>query len=131
MHFRSKKYGLSCLVCRRRKVKCDDSRPNCANCVRLNERCNYNVQDPTITRLQNTLLKSERHLWGLEQTLRSLLVLEPKQCQDELRQILTDSAGTQARTSEASRNTDDATETAEISYEIPLGYTDDTHEEVS
>ncbi|KAL2859314.1 hypothetical protein BJX68DRAFT_261753 [Aspergillus pseudodeflectus] len=34
--------SLSCIVCRRRKVRCGREHPQCANCVRMKEKCLYN-----------------------------------------------------------------------------------------
>ena len=131
MQSRPKKYGLSCLVCRRRKVKCDGGRPNCANCVRLSERCNYNVQDPTITRLQNALVRSEQRFSTLERNLQALLVLEPKQCQEGLREILAESDGAECHTPQASSSIDDPPNTVGTCHERPSERTDETREEVS
>lgn len=33
--------SLSCIVCRRRKVRCGREHPECANCVRMKENCVY------------------------------------------------------------------------------------------
>lgn len=33
--------ALSCVVCRRRKVKCGKEQPQCRNCERLGETCGY------------------------------------------------------------------------------------------
>ncbi|GKZ18420.1 hypothetical protein AbraIFM66951_000979 [Aspergillus brasiliensis] len=33
--------SLSCIVCRRRKVRCGREQPECANCVRMKEKCVY------------------------------------------------------------------------------------------
>lgn len=33
--------SLSCVVCRRRKVRCGREQPACGNCVRINEACEY------------------------------------------------------------------------------------------
>ncbi|KAL3492159.1 hypothetical protein BJX62DRAFT_236596 [Aspergillus germanicus] len=35
--------SLSCMVCRRRKVRCGREHPQCANCVRMKEKCLYNL----------------------------------------------------------------------------------------
>lgn len=32
---------LACLICRRRKLKCDGRRPSCSTCARLNHQCAY------------------------------------------------------------------------------------------
>lgn len=130
MQSRSKKYGLSCLVCRRRKVRCDGGRPSCANCLRLSERCHYNVQDPTVTRLQNALIDLESRYFNLQQNLRSLLVLEPSRCRDGLRQILAESDSPQSQVPEASSNAHDNLTAAELHQEGPSELTDETHEEV-
>lgn len=36
--------SLSCLACRRRKIKCEKQRPACANCVRLGDECVYETE---------------------------------------------------------------------------------------
>lgn len=130
MQPRSKKYGLSCLVCRRRKVKCDGGRPNCANCMRLSERCHYNVQDSTITRLQNSIVTSEQRYSILERKLRPLLVLEPKQCQDGLREILADSSHMRSHTPEDSNEIHCSSDSTIVQCETPSRHTEETHEEV-
>ncbi|TAQ84225.1 hypothetical protein B7494_g7461 [Chlorociboria aeruginascens] len=33
--------SLSCVVCRRRKVRCEREQPSCSNCVKVNEHCQY------------------------------------------------------------------------------------------
>lgn len=40
-HRRSSRVRTGCLICRSRKVKCDEARPNCYNCIRLNRACLY------------------------------------------------------------------------------------------
>lgn len=87
MPSRAKKYGQSCLTCRRRKVRCGGETPACAKCVRINERCVYSAHDSTVTRLQNALAKSELRLQELERDLRALLMLEPAECREALRNI--------------------------------------------
>ncbi|KAJ5605719.1 hypothetical protein N7510_008500 [Penicillium lagena] len=46
--------ALSCIVCRRRKVRCGKEQPQCNNCVRMNEACVYNIgaRDPWTGRVQ-------------------------------------------------------------------------------
>lgn len=45
--------ALSCVICRRRKVRCGKEQPLCHNCVRLGETCVYNIgtRDPTTGRV--------------------------------------------------------------------------------
>lgn len=38
--------SLSCIVCRRRKVRCGKEQPACGNCVRFNETCEYEINTP-------------------------------------------------------------------------------------
>ena len=38
--------SLSCLVCRRRKVRCGREQPACSNCVRFREACEYESDPP-------------------------------------------------------------------------------------
>lgn len=82
---RAKKYGQSCLTCRRRKVRCDGGRPSCQKCVQLGERCTYSTHDSTVNRVRNALTKAEDRLHQLEQELRDLLSFDPVKCQDKLR----------------------------------------------
>ncbi|AOW02719.1 YALI0C11858p [Yarrowia lipolytica CLIB122] len=33
-----------CLTCRRRRVKCDEARPTCMNCIKAGRKCDYNMR---------------------------------------------------------------------------------------
>ncbi|KAG5370228.1 Transcriptional regulatory protein [Yarrowia sp. C11] len=33
-----------CLTCRRRRVKCDEARPTCLNCIKAGRKCDYNMR---------------------------------------------------------------------------------------
>ncbi|KAJ5186081.1 Transcription factor [Penicillium cf. griseofulvum] len=46
--------SLSCIVCRRRKVRCGREQPDCANCVRMKENCVYRtmVRDESTGRVR-------------------------------------------------------------------------------
>ncbi|KAJ5951547.1 Transcription factor [Penicillium vulpinum] len=46
--------SLSCIVCRRRKVRCGREQPECANCVRMKEHCVYRamVRDESTGRVR-------------------------------------------------------------------------------
>lgn len=46
--------SLSCIVCRRRKVRCGREHPECANCVRMKENCVYRaiVRDESTGRVR-------------------------------------------------------------------------------
>lgn len=88
MRPRPKKYGQSCLVCRKRKVRCEGGYPSCANCTKIGENCRYSEQDSTTTRLQNALSRSEQRAEEFNQELRKLLLLDPEECQSTLRTIV-------------------------------------------
>jgi hypothetical protein len=38
--------SVACLPCRKRKAKCDASRPSCSTCLRLKSRCSYDGDSP-------------------------------------------------------------------------------------
>ncbi|KAK1140719.1 hypothetical protein N8T08_009920 [Aspergillus melleus] len=42
-----------CLTCRARKVRCDEAKPNCANCVRLHLQCSYKSIVPGLVARRN------------------------------------------------------------------------------
>ena len=44
--------SLSCVVCRRRKVRCGKEQPACGNCVRINESCEYETNTPDLASRQ-------------------------------------------------------------------------------
>lgn len=50
--------SLSCVICRRRKVRCGREQPACSNCVRIQEACQYeaanrDLSTPQVTRKSN------------------------------------------------------------------------------
>ncbi|KAJ5753995.1 uncharacterized protein N7511_008148 [Penicillium nucicola] len=55
--------ALSCVVCRRRKVRCGREHPHCANCTRMNEICVYNtgVRDELTGRVQHASLDDQSY----------------------------------------------------------------------
>jgi hypothetical protein len=32
---------IACIICRKRKLKCDGTKPSCSTCTRLNHNCSY------------------------------------------------------------------------------------------
>ncbi|KAK6371318.1 hypothetical protein LTS17_009049 [Exophiala oligosperma] len=110
----AKKYGQSCLLCRKRKVRCDGGKPSCAKCVRAGEQCTYGIQDSAVTRLRNALSRSEQRLRQLEQDLWCLLSLEPIPCQEGLRLLLA-----QTSVQEGDRERDSALEHAVAPTDAP------------
>lgn len=83
-----KKYGTSCLVCRRRKVRCEGTRPRCNNCVKSRDHCVYSANDPTFNRLQNAWTDCQARLRGLEQQLSNAARLEPGKCLEEIQRVV-------------------------------------------
>lgn len=110
----AKKYGQSCLLCRRRKVRCDGGKPSCGKCTRTGERCNYGVHDSAVARLRNALSRSEQRLRQLERDLGCLLSLEPIQCQEGLRVLLA-----QVSLEEAGGEKDSILENVPVSADAP------------
>lgn len=47
MNWRLASFRKACESCRNRKVKCDEERPKCGVCVRLNAKCEYREPNPT------------------------------------------------------------------------------------
>lgn len=43
--------GSACLICRKRKLRCDGQRPKCATCARLGHECGYGGQEGSMERL--------------------------------------------------------------------------------
>ncbi|KAI5461003.1 hypothetical protein BGZ63DRAFT_405438 [Mariannaea sp. PMI_226] len=56
-----------CLTCRSRKVKCDEARPVCNNCTRLQRHCTYKSRKVSrlIVTAQDTALNQSSHLNGI------------------------------------------------------------------
>ncbi|KAI9329595.1 hypothetical protein BD770DRAFT_334004, partial [Pilaira anomala] len=38
-----KRLTQACELCRRKKIRCDGSKPTCGNCTRLNNECTYST----------------------------------------------------------------------------------------
>ncbi|OQE40828.1 hypothetical protein PENCOP_c005G02910 [Penicillium coprophilum] len=53
-HIKKPRLSLSCIVCRRRKVRCGREQPECANCVRMKDNCVYRamVRDESTGRVR-------------------------------------------------------------------------------
>lgn len=80
-----------CLICRARKVKCDEERPTCRKCTRLNKECVYRI--PSGWPLPQTPSASDTNPWDGQQTQH---VTEP----------VAETLATQAGTEEHSRPVD-------------------------
>ncbi|ORZ14772.1 fungal-specific transcription factor domain-domain-containing protein [Absidia repens] len=55
----------ACLVCRRKKTKCDGVKPNCGNCNRLNQTCSYGP-------LHRKRASRQKHIHILEERLQQM-----------------------------------------------------------
>ncbi|XXG96839.1 hypothetical protein Hte_003130 [Hypoxylon texense] len=49
-----RKSRLGCLPCKRRKVKCDEARPDCSNCIRFGIGCEYSKARPSYETAQES-----------------------------------------------------------------------------
>lgn len=50
------KTRTGCFTCRRRRIKCDEQRPSCLRCCKINESCQYEREPPAA---QSTLLRCQ------------------------------------------------------------------------
>jgi len=71
-----RRYGFACLMCRRRKIRCDGKKPHCANCLKANELCNYKESPSYNAHLVQQLQQSKRRAEDLESQLRDLASLD-------------------------------------------------------
>jgi hypothetical protein len=73
---KGRKYGFACLVCRRRKVKCDGRRPTCVNCVRSKETCSYKEQTAFTIHLADELRAERARSQELHDEIRELAAMD-------------------------------------------------------
>lgn len=71
-----RRYGFACLVCRRKKIRCDGDKPRCRNCVKAGDDCAYKASDAVVTDLYTQLQRSETRVRELEGGLRKLAILD-------------------------------------------------------
>lgn len=81
-----RRYGFACLMCRRRKIKCDGKKPNCANCIKAKEICSYKESPSYNVHLVHQLQQSKKRIEDLESQMRVLVDLD----HDERRRRLAD-----------------------------------------
>ncbi|KAJ5100573.1 hypothetical protein N7456_006625 [Penicillium angulare] len=74
---KERRYGFACLVCRRRKIRCDGKKPNCENCAKAKETCNYKESSSYNAQLVSQLQRSRKHNNDLKRRLRELASLDP------------------------------------------------------
>ncbi|EIT81727.1 hypothetical protein AO1008_06961 [Aspergillus oryzae 100-8] len=73
---KGRRYGFACLVCRRRKVKCDGRWPTCANCARLKETCSYKEKTAYTVRLTEVLRSEQARVQELQNNIRELAAMD-------------------------------------------------------
>jgi hypothetical protein len=66
-----RRYGFSCSVCRRKKVRCDGGRPACSSCSKAGIQCGYKPESAD-TRLLQQLQRANRRVLELEEQVRTL-----------------------------------------------------------
>lgn len=85
-----RRYGFACFMCRRRKIRCDGKKPNCANCLKAKEICNYKESPSYNAHLVNQLQQSQRRAEDLRSQLRDLASLDSEERDRRLAGILRD-----------------------------------------
>ncbi|KAJ6023638.1 hypothetical protein N7460_014033 [Penicillium canescens] len=73
---KARKYGFACLVCRRRKVKCDGRRPTCVNCARSKAECSYQEQTGFTLRLADELREEQARVQELRNNIKELAAMD-------------------------------------------------------
>lgn len=71
----TRRYGVSCLICRRKKVRCGGEKPTCLNCEKAGVSCQYKAPDVVPGKIYGELQKSQARVQELEDTLRQLAIL--------------------------------------------------------
>ncbi|GAA5856873.1 hypothetical protein JCM8547_008438 [Rhodosporidiobolus lusitaniae] len=69
------KRGSACTLCRKRKLRCDGTRPKCGTCLRLNHDCQYG--DPAQEKMQEKQRELEEKCRALEAELAAYRQLGP------------------------------------------------------
>ncbi|KAI7873008.1 hypothetical protein BDF14DRAFT_1877458 [Spinellus fusiger] len=72
-----KRLRQACTVCRRKKTKCDGTKPHCNNCVRLNQECSY-VESAKKQSRQKGHINIEQRLLKVETLLNRSNSAEPE-----------------------------------------------------
>lgn len=83
-----RRYGFACLVCRRRKIKCDGKKPNCANCIKVKEICSYKETPSYNSHLVNQLQQSKKRVDDLESHIRDLANLDREERDHRLTEMV-------------------------------------------
>jgi hypothetical protein len=80
---------LACMICRKRKLKCDGVRPSCSTCSRLGHMCAYDEQRRKsgpkrgyVKALEERLSECALRLWGRVNTGRMLIQLNSRTSRD-------------------------------------------------
>lgn len=73
---KGRRYGFACLVCRRRKVKCDGRWPTCVNCARSRETCLYKGNDSNAKHLAVGLRSEKARVQELHKHIRELATMD-------------------------------------------------------
>lgn len=77
-----RRYAFACSNCRRKKIRCDGERPQCHNCIKVQETCGY---AQTSTEVQ--LRRAQTRIRTLEDRLKALSILNEEE-QSKLRSKL-------------------------------------------
>lgn len=126
---KGRKYGFACLVCRRRKVKCDGRRPTCINCARLKETCSYKGNSAYTSHLSEKLKSAQAQVQELQRQIRELAALDSA-ARDRYLAHLVSQLDLNERDQEGMRLGTEDVDTSAIDgiEEIPIGE-DDSYDE--
>lgn len=85
-----RRYGFACLMCRRRKIKCDGKKPSCTHCVKAKETCSYKESPSYNAHLVHQLQQTKKRVDDLESQLRDLAGLAHDERDRRLSEIVRD-----------------------------------------
>lgn len=85
---KGRKYGFACLICRRRKIKCDGRKPTCINCARSKETCSYKEHTAFTIRLGEELQTERARVHELESHIKELADLDNSARDRRLEELL-------------------------------------------
>jgi hypothetical protein len=87
---KGRRYGFSCLTCRRRKIKCDGKKPACINCSKSKETCVYKESSVIVGNLSERLRHSQARVLELEHHIKELAVADSESRDIRLAALVSD-----------------------------------------
>lgn len=87
---RGRRYGFSCLTCRRRKIKCDGKKPACISCSKSRETCVYKENPAFVGHLSERLRRSQARVRELEHHIKDLVTADSESRDIRLAALVSD-----------------------------------------